>query len=60
MVTRNARDPTVGIAIEEYTRLKRRDRQVLRAEELSIQEIEAIAGTEMTDEHSHLDAEVDR
>ena len=59
-VTRNGRERTVLISVEEYRRLKRRDRQVLRAEELSIQEIEAIAGTEMADEHSRLDAELDR
>lgn len=59
-VTRNGRERTVLISVEEYRRLKRRDRQALRIEELSHEEIEAIAGTEMADEHSHLDAELDR
>lgn len=59
-VTRNGRERTVLISVEEYRRLKRRDRQVLRVEELSAHEIEAIVGTEMAVEHSHLDAELDR
>ena len=59
-VTRNGRERTVLISAEDYRRLKRRDRQALRAEELSQEEIEAIAGTEMAAEHSHLDAELDR
>jgi len=59
-VTRNGRERTVLISADEYRRLKRRDRQALRVEELSQEEIEAIAGTEMAAEHSHLDAELDR
>jgi prevent-host-death family protein len=59
-VTRNGRERTVLISVEEYTRLKQRDREALRVEELSADEIEAIAHTEMAAEHSHLDAELDR
>jgi hypothetical protein len=47
------------ISVEKCRRPKRPDRQVLRVEELSAAEIEAIAGTEMAAEHSHLDAELD-
>ena len=59
-VTRNGRERTVLISADEYRRLARRDRQALRIEELSHQEIEAIAGTEMAVEHTHLDAELER
>jgi prevent-host-death family protein len=59
-VTRNGRERTVLISVEEYTRLKRRDRQALLVEELSAEELEAIARTEMAAEHRHLDAELDR
>jgi prevent-host-death family protein len=59
-VTRNGRERTVLISVEEYTRLKRRDRQAVRIEQLSRAEIDAIAGVEMAPEHSHLDAELDR
>ena len=59
-VTRNGRERTVLISVEEYSRLKRRDRQALLVEELSAEELEAIARTEMAAEHRHLDAELDR
>lgn len=59
-VTRNGRERTVLISVEEYARLKQRDRRALRVEQLSDDDIEAIAGAEMAAEHSHLDAELDR
>ena len=59
-VTRNGRERTVLISVEEYVRLKRRDREALHIEELSAEEIEAISHAEMAAEHSHLDAELDR
>lgn len=58
-ITRNGRERTVLISVDEYRRLKLRDREALRAEELSKEEIEAIAATEMAPEHSHLDAELE-
>ena len=42
-VTRNGRDKIVVLSAEEYGRLKRRDREVLRAEDLSAEDLEAIA-----------------
>jgi hypothetical protein len=42
IVSKNGRDRTVMISIEEYERLKRRDRQVLAASEFTPQEIEAM------------------
>jgi prevent-host-death family protein len=59
-VTRNGRERTVLISVEEYARLKQRDRQALRVEQLSEADIAAIAGTEMAAEHSHLDKELER
>jgi prevent-host-death family protein len=58
-VSRNGRERTVLISVEEYTRLKQRDRQALRVEQLSHEDVEAIANTEMAAEHSHLDAELE-
>jgi prevent-host-death family protein len=58
-VTRNGRERTVLISVEEYARLKQRDRTALRVEQLSQEEVEVIAGTNMAAEHSHLDAELD-
>ena len=59
-VTRNGRQRTVLISVEEYARLKQHDRRAIRVEQLSHDEVEAIAGTEMAAEHGHLDAELDR
>jgi uncharacterized protein YfkK (UPF0435 family) len=46
------------MAVEEYQRLKRRDRVVRKTEDLSAAELEAIANTEMDPRHNHLDAEL--
>lgn len=42
-VTRNGRDKIVVLSTEEYSRLKRRDREVLRVEDLSVEDLKAIA-----------------
>jgi prevent-host-death family protein len=42
VVTRNGRDRTVMISADEYHRLKKRSRQVLKIEEFSESDIEAI------------------
>ncbi len=41
-ITRNGRDCLVLLSVEEYARLKRRDRKALSVEELPDAEIEAI------------------
>jgi prevent-host-death family protein len=41
-VTRNGRERVVLLSVEEYQRLKRRDRQVLRIEDFSDEDIAAI------------------
>jgi prevent-host-death family protein len=46
IVTRNGRDRTVMISVEEYHRLKRRDRRVLGIEDFSEEQIEAIRRSE--------------
>lgn len=43
IVTRNGRDKLVVLSAEEYDRLKRSDREVLRVEDLSAEELETIA-----------------
>ena len=42
-VTRHGRDKIVVLSADEYQRLKRRDREVLRVEDLTTQDLEAIA-----------------
>jgi PHD/YefM family antitoxin component YafN of YafNO toxin-antitoxin module len=55
-ITRNGRDRLVVLAVEEYQRLKRRDRVVQRVTDMTPAEVEAITSTEMDDRHAHLDA----
>lgn len=57
-ITKNGRDRLVLLSAEEYARLARRDRQVLRAEELTDAEAELIAKAEVPAEYAYLDAEL--
>ncbi|MEQ1952981.1 type II toxin-antitoxin system Phd/YefM family antitoxin [Mesorhizobium sp. CN2-181] len=49
-VTRNGRERTVTVSVEEYRRLKRRDRQVLRLEDFTEEMIAAIEASEPSPE----------
>jgi PHD/YefM family antitoxin component YafN of YafNO toxin-antitoxin module len=46
IVTRDGRDRTVMISVEEYARLKRRDRRVLGIEDFTEEQIEAVRRAE--------------
>ena len=58
-ITLNGNPRLVVISIEEYRRLKRRDRRVLRAEDFTDADIAAIASAEMDPRHRHLDDELE-
>ena len=58
-ITRNGRERLVVISMEEYHRLRRRAREVLRAGDLTDAELEVIAKTEMDPRHQHLDSELE-
>lgn len=58
-ITRNGRERLVVLSSEEYRRLVRRTREVLRADELTDAELDAIAKTEMDPRHQHLDSELE-
>lgn len=58
-VTRNGRERTVMISVEEYQRLKRRDRQVLRLEDFTEEMIAEIEKAEPSEESKQYDHEVD-
>ncbi len=58
-ITRNGRERLVVISTEEYRRLRRRSREVLRAGDLTDAELEVIAKTEMDPRHQHLDRELE-
>jgi prevent-host-death family protein len=58
-VTRNGRERVVMISVDEYRRLKRRDREVLRAGDLTDEEVAQIAKGKMDPRHDHLDKELE-
>lgn len=57
-VTKNGRDRLVVLSVEEYARLKRRDRRVVRTGELGDEDIALVAKAEVPAEHAHLDEEL--
>ncbi len=57
-ITRNGRERVVLLSVEEYQRLKRREQQALRVEELSDAELEAIEQAVVPDEFRGLDEEL--
>jgi prevent-host-death family protein len=57
-ITRNGRERLVVLAVEEYERLKRRDRMVFRTEDLGEADVGAIVESEMDSRHDGLDAEL--
>ena len=57
-ITRNGRDRLVLLSVEEYERLKRRDRRVVRLEDFTDEEMALIAEAEVPAEYAHLDAEL--
>jgi len=57
-ITKNGRDRLVVMAAGEYQRLKRRDRQVRCAEDLTDEELALIAAAEVPAEYAYLDDEL--
>lgn len=58
VITKNGRDRLVVLSAEEYARLMRRDRRVVRLEDFTEAEMAQIASTGGTDEDRLLDAEL--
>jgi prevent-host-death family protein len=57
-ITKNGREQTVLISSEEYARLKRRDRRVVAAGELTDRQIAALREAKVPDQHAGLDREL--
>jgi prevent-host-death family protein len=57
-ITRNGRERTVMLSVEEYRRLKQLDRESLPVTALSERDLEAIALAEVPPGYEHLDAEL--
>ena len=58
VVARNGRERTVMISVEEYHRLKRRDRQVLGLEDFTDADIAALEETRAPDSSKAFDHEL--
>ena len=58
-ITRNGRPRLVMMSVEEYQRLKRRDRLVLNLDDLTDEDLAAIAKAKVPDEYAHLNKEVE-
>jgi PHD/YefM family antitoxin component YafN of YafNO toxin-antitoxin module len=58
-ITRNGRERLIILSTEEYRRLCRRTREVLRPGDLTEAELAAVAQTEMDPRHRHLDRELE-
>ena len=57
-ITKNGRERTVLISAEEYARLKRRDRRVIAAGDLTDRQIAALRKARVPDQHTDLDREL--
>jgi prevent-host-death family protein len=57
-ITKNGRDRLVLLSVEEYARLKRRDRQVIAPGQLTAKERAAMAEAEVPVEHLRFDDEL--
>jgi prevent-host-death family protein len=57
-ITKNGHDRLVVLSADEYERLKRRDRRVIKAGELTDAEIALIAKAGVPAEYAHLDEEL--
>ncbi len=57
-ITKNGRRRLVLMAVEEYDRLKRRDRRAVLTSELTPEEIAELAAAEYPSGFEHLDAEL--
>ena len=58
-ITKHGRDRLVILSAAEYDRLKRRDRRVVRVEDLTDEDLELIAQAEVPSDLAHLDAELE-
>jgi prevent-host-death family protein len=57
-VTRNGRERTVLISVDEYQRLKRRDREVLSLDDFTSEDIAALEATRAPDAARAFDSEL--
>lgn len=57
-ITKNGRDRLVVLSAEEYDRLRRRDRRVVKLEDFTAEELDLISSSEPVSEDMELDSEL--
>jgi prevent-host-death family protein len=57
-ITKNGRERLVLLSVEEYQRLKRRDRRVFRIEDVTDEQLAAIERAQVSERHRYLDDEL--
>jgi prevent-host-death family protein len=57
-ITRNGRDRLVLLSVEEYQRLKRRDRRVFSIDEITDEQLAAVEAARVPEQYAYLDAEL--
>src|SRR5271155_6154108 len=57
-ITKNGRERTVLLSAQEYARLKRRDRRVVAAGDLSERQVDAVRNARIPDRYADLDKEL--
>lgn len=57
-ITKNGRERLVLLSIEEYQRLKRRDRRVFRIEDVTDEQLAAIESARVPEAYNYLDEEL--
>ena len=57
-ISKNGRERLVLLSVEEYQRLKRRDRRVFLTSEIHEEWIEAVSKAKVPDEYAYLDVEL--
>ncbi|GLS37187.1 hypothetical protein GCM10010869_27800 [Mesorhizobium tianshanense] len=58
LITKHGRPRKVVLSYDEYERLRARDRRVVRAEDLTDEDIAAIEASEMAPGYEHFNAEL--
>ena len=57
-ITKNGRERLVLLSVEEYQRLKRRDRRVFSIDEITDEQLAAIEAARVPEQYAYLDAEL--
>jgi prevent-host-death family protein len=57
-ITKNGRERLVLLSVEEYQRLKRRDRRAFKIEDITDEQLAAVEAAQVPERHRHLDDEL--